>query len=793
MKISEQWLRSWINPAISRSALSTQLNMAGLEVSAIAPVTKPFKHVVTGKIISIKAHSSADNLNICSVNIGQDKLLNIVSGANNAREHIFVPVALIGAQLPNDQTISATTIKGVNSEGMLCSQAELGLAESSDGLWELPSDTPLGVELWDYLELDDYIFDIELTPNRGDCLSINGLAREVGVLNRSKVLNPNSANPVSTHISENFTVNVLTPSDCPNYVGRIIRNIDNHVQTPLWMQERLRRSGMRSNCLIVDVMNYVMLELGQPLHAFDLSTLHKSIQVRRARPNETLQLLDGREVKLDETILVIADERECHALAGVMGGARSAVTKDTTDIFIESAYFNPLVIAGRARKLGLNTDAAYRFERGVDPTIQRTAIERVAELINTITQAKIGPITWILAKEFLPISNSIHLRKTRLAQVLGFNIPDQDVTTILEFLGMQVTLKSDGWQVIPPSFRFDISREVDLIEEVVRIYGYQHIPQHKPNLSVTFIPHSEQKLPLQRLRQILVDRDYQEVITYSFISQQLQEMFNPGQKSLALLNPLSPELAVMRSTLWPSLINVLIYNVNRQLTRLRLFETGLRFVQDGNELKQEMMISGLLTGNVFAEQWGTAAKSVDFYDLKNDLESLINLTGNQEKFSFISQTHPALHPGQSCAIYFEKQLIGFCGALHPSISKTLGLTEPVYLFECLLDYLSVVKLPQFKAISKFPTIRRDIAFIVDQKITAQQLQDVIKMSAGDLLVSLQLFDVYQGKNIATGQKSVALGLIFQCAERTLIESEVSERVERVISALKQQFNVILRD
>ena len=469
------------------------------------------------------------------------------------------------------------------------------------------------------------------------------------------------------------------------------------------------------------------------------------------------------------------------------------MTENTTDIFIESAFFNPIVIAGRARKLGLNTDAAYRFERGVDPKIQRQAIERATELLMTITQASVGPVTEVVAKEFLPKTDLIKLRKTRLTQLLGFNIPDQDVTNILEFLGMQVSVKASEWQVIPPSYRFDITREVDLIEEVVRIYGYQHIPQHKPNLSVTFIPYSERKLPLQRIRRLLVDRDYQEVITYSFISQQLQEIFNPEQKSLALVNPLSPELAVMRTTLWPSLVNVLIYNLNRQLSRLRLFETGLRFIQNDNELKQEMVITGLLSGSIFPEQWGVASRPVDFYDMKNDISSLLSLTGKKDAFSFVAQVHPALHPGQSCAIYFEKQLIGYCGALHPAIRKLLGLSEAVYLFECLLNYLTDVELPQFKPISRFPTIRRDIAFIVDQEITAQQLQDLIHISAGDLLVSLQLFDIYQGKGIATGKKSVALGLIFQGTDRTLVESEVNERVERVISALKQQFNVILRD
>lgn len=793
MKVSEQWLRSWINPAISRSALATQLNMAGIEVSATLPVAKTFKNVVTGKIISTTIHPKADHLKICHVSVGQEKLLNIVCAANNARDNLTVAVALDGALLPNEKLIQVTTINGVVSEGMLCSQADLALADIATGLWELPSDTPLGIELWQYLELDDFIFDIELTPNRGDCLSITGLARELGVLNRSKVINPHLPKSITPQIKDTITVNVLTPNDCPNYVGRIIRQLDNQVKSPLWMQERLRRSGIRSISMIVDVMNYVMLEVGQPLHAFDLAHIHKSLQVRRAHQNEKLQLLDGQTALLEESILVIADEHQCQALAGVMGGAQAAVTENTTDIFIESAYFNPVVIAGRARKLGLNTDAAYRFERGVDPTIQKLAIERATELIMTLSQGAAGPITEVRAAEFLPKSTTITLRKSRLSRVLGFEIPDQDVSDTLHYLGMHVTAVAEGWQVVAPDYRFDIAREVDLIEEVVRVYGYQHIPQRKPALPVTFIAQSELKLPVQRLRHLLIDRGYQEVITYSFISQQLQAMFDPEHQALALVNPLSPELAVMRTTLWPSLVSVLSYNLNRQVSRLRLFETGLRFIKNDHELTQQAVIAGLLSGNVFPEQWGSPARAVDFYDIKNDVLSLINLTGNKEAFSFVAQAHPALHPGQSCAIYFNKQLVGFCGALHPVIKKLLGLTEPVYLFECLLNVLTEVELPKYKAISKFPTIRRDIAFMVDQEITAQQLQTVIQQSANELLVSLQLFDVYQGKGIAMGKKSVAIGLIFQGADRTLIESEVNEQVERVLSALKQQFNVVLRD
>ncbi len=794
MKVSEQWLRSWINPAISRTALSTQLNMAGIEVSAITPVANSFKNVVAGKIISIAAHPTADNLKICDVSVGQDKLITIICAAPNARENIIVPVALVGAQLPNNKIIQQSTIQSTVSDGMLCSQAELGLVESADVLWELPTDTPLGVELWDYLELDDYIFEIELTPNRGDCLSINGLAREIAVINRSKLLNPNNSPSITHQINETFIVNLLSPKDCPNYMGRIIRNIDNHVKTPLWMQERLRRSGIRSISMVVDVMNYVMLELGQPLHAFDLAHLHKSIQVRRAHANEKLQLLDGQDVTLNEEMLVIADEKNCLAIAGVMGGLQSAVTENTTDIFIESAFFDPIVIAGRARQLGLNTDAAYRFERGVDPAIQKCAIDRATELIVTLGRGEVGPVTEAVAQEYLPTSPAITLRKSRLNQLLGFEIAQEEVTDILQYLGMQVSKKEGEWQVIPPSFRFDISREVDLIEEVVRIHGYQHIPQRKTTLPVTFVAQSETKLAKQRLRHLLIDRGYQEVITYSFISQQLQELFDPIHKPLALVNPLSPELAVMRTSLWPSLINVLIYNLNRQNARLRLFETGLRFIPTDNTLKQDAVIAGLITGNVFPEQWGAPSRLVDFYDIKNDVFSLLNLTGQQDDYAMVAQTHPALHPGQSCAIYDnDKQLVGFFGALHPAIKKMLGITDPVYLFECLLNSISDVALPQFKAVSKFPTVRRDIALIVDQEIHAQQLHNAIIASASELLVSLQLFDVYQGKGIATGKKSVALGLIFQGADRTLKESDVNELVERVINTLKKQFNVSLRD
>lgn len=798
MKVSEQWLRTWVNPAISRSELMAQLNMAGLEVAAAIPAAKNFSGVVVGQINEIIKHPKNEKLSVCTVDIGHKLPLSIVCGANNVRKNQLVACALIGAKIPDHPAIVKTEIQQVTSEGMLCSQAELGLAENSDGIWELPPGSTIGADLWQLLQLDDHIFDIELTPNRGDCLSVRGLSREIAVLNRSEMTPPFIA-PISKQINDEITVQLDAPIDCPHYVGRVIRSCNNNVKTPLWMQEQLRRSGIRAINPVVDIMNYVMLELGQPLHAFDLVFVQQPVVVRRANNNEILELLNGQQVTLNENMLVIADSKQSLALAGIMGGMHSSVTENTTDIFIESAYFNPLIIAGRARQLGFSSDAAYRFERGVDPQLQGTAIERATALLVEITQGEPGPISEFTVKNDLPKSDEINLRRDRIKRILGIEISDHELTTILNYLGMSLTPNKQGWNVIAPSYRFDIAREIDLIEEIARIYGYQKIPHHNPTLPLIFLSQPESRLTLSRLRYLLVDRGFQEVITYSFVSKQLQELVDPKHSALELSNPLSPEMAVMRTTLWSGLLTTLIYNQNRQQSRLKIFEIGLRFLPEENALnqakalKQELMIAGLIAGNAYTEQWGVNNRSFDFYDIKNDLQALLALSGKSEEFMFVPQAHSALHTGQTCAIIYNHNILGYCGALHPIISIALGIDGPVYLFECKIDDLIQATLPQFKPISKFPAIRRDLAFVMDQKITAQQIQDCIKQSAGNLLVNLQLFDIYQGKGITEGHKSIAIGLTFQHAEKTLVESEINELVDGVINTLKKQFNVVLRD
>lgn len=800
MKISEKWLRSWVNPNISRSELIAQFNMAGLEVAAATPAAKPFSGVVVGYVQAVSKHPHNEKLNVCIVDIGKKIPLSIVCGASNVTTQQFVAVALIGAKLPQHPLIEKTEIHNVTSEGMLCSQEELGFADSSEGIWELPDGIALGSDLWQLLHLDDYILDIELTPNRGDCLSVAGLARELAVLNRCKTTPP-EIKPVTSQVDDIVKVKLLSPIDCPHYVGRVIRDCNNQVKTPLWLQEQLRRSGLRSINAIVDVMNYVMLELGQPLHAFDLAFVEKNIEVRRAHNDEILVLLNGQEVKLDENILVIADAKQCLAMAGVMGGLHSSVTATTKNIFIESAYFNPVIIAGRARRYGFSSDAAYRFERGVDPQLQRNAVERATALLIEITKGKPGPVTEYIEKNDLPKSPNILLRKERIKRVLGVTIADNEIADILHYLGMTLVEHKEGWNVIAPSYRFDIVREIDLIEEIARIYGYQKIPQHCPTLPLTFISQPESRLTLSRLRNLYVDRGYQEVITYSFVSKQLQELLDPTHIALELSNPLSPEMAVMRSTIWSGLLTTLIYNQNRQQQRARLFEIGLRFVQEEQEikqglkceLKQELMIAGLLSGNALPEQWGVIPRAVDFFDMKNDLYALLTLTGKANDCRFEQKTQAALHPGQSCAIMLDEKVVGYCGALHPAISKVLGIDGPIYLFECKIEDLIDTLLPQYKPISKFPAIRRDLAFVVDQFISAQLLQDAIKMAAGEWLVGLQLFDVYQGKGIPEKQKSIALSLVFQHPDRTLVENEINDFTDGVINALKQQFNVILRN
>ncbi|HHB92449.1 MAG TPA: phenylalanine--tRNA ligase subunit beta [Thioploca sp.] len=801
MRFSENWLRKWVNPPISTDELMARLTMAGLEFDQIEPVASKFNSVVVGEIVSVESHPNAKKLNICKVNVGEDEpILNIICGANNVNIGMKTPTALIEAKI-GDLKIEKSELRGISSYGMLCSAQELGLEEHSDGIMELPKDAPAGVDIRQYMQLEDFSIEIDLTPNRGDCLSIEGIAREVGALTKAKLAYLDCS-PVSAKIKDALPID--NHELCPHYVGRVIKNINIKAPTPIWMRERLRRSGIRSINAVVDITNYVLLELGQPMHAFDLNNLVGGINVRMAQAGESLTLLDDQNIDLDEQSLIIADHEKPLALAGIMGGQNSGVTDKTNNIFLESAFFAPTSISNTARRYKLHTDSSHRFERGVDPQLQRRAMERVTALLIDIVGGQPGPIIETIADTMVPVP-VIKLHSSKIKRLLGTKIKSVEIPRILTSLGMTVTpyssILSDTdfklplstekieelvWEVCPPSYRFDISLEVDLIEELARIYGYDNIPTKLPKSDLTLS--SQPALALEQLQSILVQRDYQEAITYSFVDPELQAKLDPEAKLMALANPLAKDMAVMRSTLWAGLLPIVQYNQKRQMNRIRLFETGLRFIKS-EELQQEQMLAGVVSGMRWSKQWGQTEQPIDFFDVKSDVEALISHTN----YHFAPATHSALHPGQTAAIYCNDENIGLLGALHPSLVQELELQAPIYLFELRLLPLYKVSLPQFKEISKYPSIRRDLALVVSEDINISQLQTCIWRMNIETLIDLQLFDVYQGKGIPLDQKSLAIGLLFQSDLRSLTDSEIDDIVRQLINKLEQTFGAKLRE
>lgn len=791
MRFSEKWLRDWVNPNLTTDELVAQVTMAGLEVDSVEPAASEFSGVVVAEIISAEPHPDAGKLQVCKVDAGESEPLQIVCGAANARVGIKVPCAKIGALLPNDFKIKRAKLRGVESFGMLCAMEELGLEESSDGLMELPLEAPVGVDIREYLALNDQLIEVDLTPNRGDCLGIAGLAREVGVLNKADVT-PVSCHEVTQAINDTFPVEVKAQQQCPRYIGRVIKDVDLSKATPIWMVERLRRSGIRSIDPVVDVTNYILLELGQPMHAFDLNKLQGGICVRLAENGEKLTLLDGQEIKLTEDCLVIADKQKALALAGVMGGEDSGVNAETQDLFLESAFFDPIAIAGKARSYGLHTDSSHRFERGVDFELQRNAMERATALLLEIVGGQAGSVIEVLSTENLPHLPSIQLRRERINRILGCDIPDIEVEDMLGRLGMDMVSTESGWHIVPPSYRFDIRIEVDLIEELGRIWGYNNLPTSLPILEAFAPNREERKVPASKLKQILVDRDYQEVITYSFVDKKYIELLTPDQKSVSLANPISADMSEMRTTLWAGLLKTLSYNINRQQHRVRLFETGLLFAGT-DEKQQQNSIAGLIYGSGSEESWFGKTQPVDFYDLKGDVESLLELTGGTGTYEFEPTQHKALHPGQCAALKKDGKVIGYLGALHPSIQKTLDIPQKTFLFELVLSEIQHGSLPQFKELSKYPEVRRDFAVIVDDKISAQAILKNVQESIGSLLTDLVLFDVYQGDNLEAGKKSIAFGITLQDSNRTLQDEDVNPLVEKMISSLKESFKATLRE
>lgn len=792
MKFSEQWLRGWVNPQVSRDELVARLSMAGLEVDSVTPAAGQFSGIVVGEILATEQHPDADKLRVCQVSSGQETF-QVVCGAPNARPGIKIPFAMIGAELPGDFKIKKAKLRGVESFGMLCSAAELQISEENDGLLELAADAPVGEDIRTYLSLDDASIEIGLTPNRGDCLSIAGLARDVSALYDTPVTRPVVPAVAAVH-DEVRPVEVSAPAACPRYLGRVIRNVDLSKPTPLWMVERLRRSDVRSIDAAVDITNYVMLELGQPMHAFDLAEINGGIRVRMAEEGEKLVLLDGQEVALRADTLVIADHTRALAIAGVMGGEHSGVnTEKTRDLFLESAFFEPISVAGKARSYGLHTDASHRYERGVDSQLAREAIERATQLLLDIVGGEAGPVVEAVSEQHLPQVAPVTLRAERITQMLGMEMDPAQVEQLLNALELTTVKSAEGqWTVTVPSHRFDISLEVDLIEELARLYGYNNLPVRYPQARLAPQGKPETRGDLPTLRRLLVARGYQEAITYSFIDPKLFELFSPGVEPLLLANPISSDMAAMRASLWPGLVKALQHNLNRQQDRVRLFESGLRFVGQLGDLQQQPMIAGVITGSRLPEGWANGRDGVDFFDVKADVEALLGYSGALSDFTFSAGKHPALHPGQTAAIERDGKLVGYLGAIHPELAKALGLDRPVFLFELVLGDVVEGRLPKFSELSKFPETRRDLALIAGRDVASSAVLELIRDNAGEWLTDLRLFDVYQGKGIDPDRKSLAVGLTWQHPSRTLNDDEVNTTLQNILTSLEQRLNTTLR-
>lgn len=806
MRVSETWLREWCNPPLDTAGVAERLTMGGIEVGAIVPAAGEFDGVVVARIVTTRPHPDADRLRLCEVEVAPGEApLHIVCGAPNARPGLRAPLARVGARLPGGLHIKKSKIRGQPSEGMLCSAQELGLGEGQAGLLELPDDAPLGAALRDYLQLDDRIIEVELTPNRGDCLSVSGLARDLAALTDTPLTAPDIA-AVPPASERRLEVRLEAPAACPRYLCRVVENVDPKAPTPLWLQERLRRAGLRSLGAVVDITNYVLLELGQPLHAFDLDRIGGGIVVRHARPGEKLRLLNGQDVEADADLLLICDEARPLAAAGIMGGAESAVGDDTRSVLLESAFFAPRAIAGRARRLGLQTDASHRFERGVDPHLQLPAIERATQLLIELCGGVPGPVVEACSEADLPAAPAIRLRAARVARVLGCELADGDIENILRRLGCAVSAQAPGlWQVTPPSWRFDLAIEEDLIEELARVHGYARLPAVRPALRGNFPPAGDDQVARQRLALTLVDRGYQEAITYSFIDLRIAGLIDPEARArdrlFILSNPLSADLAVMRTSLWPGLLRAYAHNAHRQATRVRLFEIGSRFVVPPESapgkvesVPPDPMVGGLIAGPRNPEQWALPVEPVDFFDLKADVEALLAITGCADRFSVEPAEHPALHPGQSARLRRDGRAVGWLGRLHPALEAQLGLDEAPLLFEVELAALTAGRVPVYAEVSRFPVVRRDLAVVLPQQVPAADILATARAACAQAPVQeLLIFDVYQGPGVPAGCKSVALGITLADTERTLSDADVEPLLARVLHALAEAHQAQLRD
>ena len=783
MQFSENWLRQFVNPVLDSEALSHALTMTGLEVEALEPVAAVFTKVVVARIISAEKHPDADRLQVCRVDVGTGEPLQIVCGAPNARAGLKAPCALVGAELPGF-SIRQAKVRGVESSGMMCSSKDLGLSEESSGLLELPADAAVGQDIRELLDLDDKLFTLKLTPNRSDCLSILGIARDVAALTGATLHLLQIPEVAAGHDAyKNVTVKESTA--CPRYTGRLVRGVNAAAKTPGWMVRRLERSGVRSISAIVDITNYVLLEMGQPLHAFDAAKLHGAIQVRYATQAEKLELLNQQKVTLDADMLVIADDGGAIALAGIMGGATSAVSDATTDIFLESAFFAPAVIVGKARRLGFSTDSSYRFERGVDFANTRRALERATALVQEICGGAAGPVTEVVHS--LPQRNPVKLRLARLSGVLGIHLDETAVARLFAQLGFQYQYAAGVFEVTPPSYRFDIAIEEDLIEEVARLHGYDNIPATPPQADLRMLEVSETRLGRAVLQDALAARGYQEIVSYSFVDESWERDLLGNASPIALKNPIASNMSVMRSGLWGGLLDTLVYNLNRKQDRARLFEIGAAYQAANGGFAETLRISGLAYGDAVPEQWAAEARDVDFYDIKADTDLLTR--GHAE---YVADEHPALHPGQSARVMLNGRAAGWLGKLHPKWQQHYQLPRGVLLFELDVAPLLERQLVQYAEVGKFPPVRRDLAVVVDEKVAAQDLLNTMQATRIPLVSKIALFDVYRGKGIAESKKSLAFLVLMQDTQKTLTDAEADEVMAKLLDSIVHQHNAELR-
>jgi len=779
--------------AVSRVSreLAARLTMAGLEVEFVTPAGPPLDGVIVGEVLSVVRHPNADTLTVCQVATGRETL-QVVCGAPNVRAGMKAPLATVGARLPGDVQIRKARLRGEESQGMLCSARALGLSDDASGLLELPEELPTGQALTEALALDDVVLGFNLTPNRGDCLSVLGIAREAAAQAGEALVVPAIA-PVAAGAADTVPVELTAGAGCVRFASRVIRGLKGGAQAPLWMRERLRRAGLRPINAVVDVTNYVMLELGQPMHAYDRRQIDAGIVVRRARARETLRLLDGRDIAMDESVLVIADHKQAVGLAGIMGGDRSGIDETTTDVLLEVAYFAPDAIAGRGRRYGLVTDASQRFERGVDPTLQERALERATRLIVDFAGGTAGPLAVAELEDELPQARAVRLRPARARMVVGAEIADAEMRQHLEALGMEVQGAVDAWRVTPPAWRFDIAIEEDLIEEIARLHGFDKVPEARQTAAVVMPPCTETRVDEDRASDILIGRGYHEAITYSFVDHATQALFSPGMTGLRLTNPISEELAEMRLSLWPGLVRALRENQRRQQPRVRLFECGRTFATVNGTLREVPVIAGLAAGPALPEQWGSRSDPVDYFDVRGDLEALIAATGDAAAFRFEAGEHPALHPGQTARLWRGERAIGWLGRLHPELEARLELTYSAVVFEVESEPLLAARVPRHQEVSRFPAVRRDLALVVDEKSTVREVLERVRVSAGNLLTEVVLFDVYRGAGIPSGRKSLAIGLNLQDISRTLTDEDTDAVVARVIADLAGEYSATIRD